>query len=332
MRLFGDTSYIVHYLRWLGLRPSRGAADRFELRRGGQARHPVPQLGRQRNDGRGRAVHHQRRLLQHVLPAVPGVDRGGQLPGEPDRLSRAGPGRATTACSRRRSWFPSTDTVRRRRGPAGLAQLRDPAVGQARQQLDVSSADELRRGLRAKNIHNTVTIALYAAGAVDPRLRRHRALPGRRRPLGLRGCARRSRWPPSAIFVVHRRLQRPGRPAGPAAQALRPQGCSIYDRAFWRHERFWKMAVGHAISSVFNGTPFKNVLWRLLGARIGRRVFDDGCRHARAERSSPSVTTARSTRAASSSATRRRTAGSSPTASRSVPAARSASAPGSTTA
>ena len=27
----------------------------------------------------------------------------------------------------------------------------------------------------------------------------------------------------------------------------------------------------------FDGTPFKNVLWRLLGVRIGRRVFDDGC-------------------------------------------------------
>jgi non-ribosomal peptide synthetase-like protein len=26
----------------------------------------------------------------------------------------------------------------------------------------------------------------------------------------------------------------------------------------------------------FNGTPFKTVLWRLLGVRIGGRVFDDG--------------------------------------------------------
>ena len=25
------------------------------------------------------------------------------------------------------------------------------------------------------------------------------------------------------------------------------------------------------------GTPFKNLVWRLLGVRIGRRVFDDGC-------------------------------------------------------
>ena len=28
---------------------------------------------------------------------------------------------------------------------------------------------------------------------------------------------------------------------------------------------------------MFNGTPFKGVIWRLLGVRIGRRVFDDGC-------------------------------------------------------
>ena len=28
---------------------------------------------------------------------------------------------------------------------------------------------------------------------------------------------------------------------------------------------------------IFNGTPFKNVIWRLLGVRIGKRVFDDGC-------------------------------------------------------
>ena len=59
-------------------------------------------------------------------------------------------------------------------------------------------------------------------------------------------------------------------------QALLPAGRSIYDRTFWRHERFWKVAATGYIQ-IFNGTPFKNVLWRLLGVRIGRRVFDDGC-------------------------------------------------------
>ncbi|WP_280694412.1 Pls/PosA family non-ribosomal peptide synthetase [Kitasatospora sp. GAS204B] len=56
---------------------------------------------------------------------------------------------------------------------------------------------------------------------------------------------------------------------------LRPRVCSIYDPYFWRHERLWKVPDTHF--AVFNGTPFKNVLWRLLGVRLGKRVFDDGC-------------------------------------------------------
>jgi non-ribosomal peptide synthetase-like protein len=57
---------------------------------------------------------------------------------------------------------------------------------------------------------------------------------------------------------------------------LRPQYCSIYDIAFWRHERFWKSSAMLYIRG-FDGTTFKPVIWRLLGVRIGRRVFDDGC-------------------------------------------------------
>jgi non-ribosomal peptide synthetase-like protein len=57
---------------------------------------------------------------------------------------------------------------------------------------------------------------------------------------------------------------------------VRPLFCSIYDRRFWRHERFWKVPAGPAVLQIFNGTPFKTAFWRLLGVRIGRRVFDDG--------------------------------------------------------
>ncbi|MER5409670.1 Pls/PosA family non-ribosomal peptide synthetase [Streptomyces sp. NPDC002769] len=56
---------------------------------------------------------------------------------------------------------------------------------------------------------------------------------------------------------------------------LSPRLCSIYDPYFWWHERLWKVP-DHYLN-IFNGTPFKNVIWRLLGVRIGRRVFDDGC-------------------------------------------------------
>ncbi|MET9446596.1 Pls/PosA family non-ribosomal peptide synthetase [Streptomyces cinerochromogenes] len=56
---------------------------------------------------------------------------------------------------------------------------------------------------------------------------------------------------------------------------MRPLLCSIYDRDFWLHERMWKIP-SHFLN-IFNGTPFKSLVWRLMGVRIGRRVFDDGC-------------------------------------------------------
>jgi len=36
------------------------------------------------------------------------------------------------------------------------------------------------------------------------------------------------------------------------------------------------MSIGGFLA-LFNGTPMKIVVWRLLGVRMGRRVFDDGC-------------------------------------------------------
>ena len=53
---------------------------------------------------------------------------------------------------------------------------------------------------------------------------------------------------------------------------LKPQYCSIYDRYFWRHERLWKLLAGAA----FNGTPFKPMIWRLLGVKVGKRLYDAG--------------------------------------------------------
>jgi non-ribosomal peptide synthetase-like protein len=72
----------------------------------------------------------------------------------------------------------------------------------------------------------------------------------------------------TAYYVLVERITTGFRP-------LRPQFCSIYDLYYWWHERLWK--VPDTYLNIFNGTPFKNVVWRLLGVRIGHRVFDDGC-------------------------------------------------------
>jgi len=63
--------------------------------------------------------------------------------------------------------------------------------------------------------------------------------------------------------------------AGLGFGRLTPKVVSIYDEYFWRHERYWKLCPPPMIR-LFKGTPFKNVISRLLGMKVGRKVFDDG--------------------------------------------------------
>jgi non-ribosomal peptide synthetase-like protein len=56
---------------------------------------------------------------------------------------------------------------------------------------------------------------------------------------------------------------------------LKPQIATVYDPAFWRVERYWKLMM--PVRTVLAGTPMRNALMRMLGVKVGRRVFDDGC-------------------------------------------------------
>jgi non-ribosomal peptide synthetase-like protein len=170
---------------------------------------------------------------------------------------------------------PVDGQVREGVGLLGAPSFDIPRSVERDRQLDVGNADELRRGLRAKNVHNTITMALFLLvrwmfffavtvlylGALDA----HASMGAFALVVANVGVF----FFTVAYWVSVDRLFRP-------LQALRPQGCSIYDRAFWRHERFWKISADTYLNA-FNGTPLKNVVWRMLGVRIGRRVFDDGC-------------------------------------------------------
>lgn len=58
--------------------------------------------------------------------------------------------------------------------------------------------------------------------------------------------------------------------------SLKPEIATVYDPAFWRVERHWKLS-DSPLAAAFAGTPMRNVISRLLGVKVGRRVFDDGC-------------------------------------------------------
>jgi non-ribosomal peptide synthetase-like protein len=133
---------------------------------------------------------------------------------------------------------------------------------------------EIARRLPAKNRHNLVTIGLYLlsrwillfAGllAIGVVLALFPTVTGIGLFVGTVGFYVFM----IAFFIV---LER----AAQGFRAMRPTVCSIYDVKFWRHERFWKFITYP--EPFFDGTPFKPLLWRLQGVRMGRRVFDDGC-------------------------------------------------------
>jgi non-ribosomal peptide synthetase-like protein len=56
---------------------------------------------------------------------------------------------------------------------------------------------------------------------------------------------------------------------------LEPEIATVYDPAFWRIERHWKLS-DNMLATAFAGTPMRNFIQRLLGVKMGRRVFDDG--------------------------------------------------------
>jgi non-ribosomal peptide synthetase-like protein len=139
----------------------------------------------------------------------------------------------------------------------------------------LETGEERCRRLRAKNRHNAVTagifllanfvdlyvIAVIGMFALD--------VYGRFGFLAAALATLASLVFSIAFFVL---LER----AVTAFKAMQPRFCSIYDRYFWWHERYWKMSGGTYLA-LFNGTPMKNLLWRALGVRIGHKVFDDGC-------------------------------------------------------
>jgi non-ribosomal peptide synthetase-like protein len=139
----------------------------------------------------------------------------------------------------------------------------------------LNTAAQRRHGLAAKNRHNAVTIALHL-------LVRYLYVLGL---LLIAFCPVWAwGWPDWAstvaaivgvltftvgYFVLVERILTWFCP-------LRPVQCSIYQADFWRHERYWKVPANSYLQ-MFNGTPAKSLIWRMLGVRIGRRVFDDGC-------------------------------------------------------
>ena len=176
-----------------------------------------------------------------------------------------------------KAMVPIEGEIREGVGLLGSPSFEIPRSVQRDTQFDhLRTGPSLHRALTAKNRHNAVTAAGYLFGRWMHVYGLTLLAWTTTRLYGLQGTwviALASIltlvWTTLFFAVVERAVQ--------VFLPLRPLYCSIYDRRFWRHERFWKSAAVTMHLHAFDGTPFKSGVWRLLGVRMGRRVFDDGC-------------------------------------------------------
>ena len=270
VRLLGDSSYVVTYLRALGYRMA--AAGQTGSNVGAELRHENPYTitvgpGTMLSDGVDlmnaefsssalRTEHlaiGARCFLGNAISVPPGAQLGDDV-------------------------FIGSKTMIPVDGRArsGIGLLGSPAFEIPRRRADEAdfalSRTGLRRRLAQKNAHNLRTIALFllaqwirvalltTLGLVAVNLDDTVGI-------SVVACAVLAAGPLNLGYEVL--LER----LSTRFQALSPQYCSIYDPYFWRHERFWKFSIQPGL---LNGTPFKSAVWRLLGVRVGRRLFDDG--------------------------------------------------------
>jgi non-ribosomal peptide synthetase-like protein len=274
--LFGDSSAIVHYLRYLGYDLNRVQQTGSNF--GTQVKHETPYFS---SVGSGTMVADGLSIINADFSStsfrVSRVSIGARnFLG--NHIAYPAQGRTGDNCLLgTKVMVPIDGKLREGVGLLGSPSFEIPRSVERDSRVDrLVSRAEMQRRLAAKNRHNAATIVMYllarwvhvfgvalvAAVAADLYHALGAAAVVLANVLVLLFTA--------AYFVLVERLA-----AG--FRALRPLYCSIYDRSFWRHERFWKGASVTAYLQVLNGTPFKNVAWRLLGVRLGRRLFDDGC-------------------------------------------------------
>ncbi|MGW0650882.1 Pls/PosA family non-ribosomal peptide synthetase [Streptomyces umbrinus] len=274
--LCGDSSYIVHYLRALGYDLSH--VEQTGSNFGTEVGHETPYLA---TVGSGTMVADGLSIMNAEFSGTSfRVSRTsiGARNFLGNHIAYPAGGRTGENCLlATKVMVPLDGEIREGVGLLGSPPFEIPRTVERDTRFDhLREGDELRRRLAAKNRHNLRTMGLFlfirwfdwfaltvlGFAAFDLYGELGTAgglLIGASLIVGLAFT--------TGYYVLVERLICRFRP-------LEPRLHSIYDPLFWRHERLWKIPDTHI--AIYNGTPFKNLLWKLLGVRIGRRVFDDG--------------------------------------------------------
>src|SRR5581483_902924 len=272
MDLFGDTSAVVHYLRAIGYR--LGTIIQTGSNFGATQRQDSPFLT---EIGSGTMVSDALSIMNtdysgssfRVLPVTIGTNNyfGNDI------AYPAGARTGDNVLLATKVMVPIDGPIRENCGLLGSPPFEIPRSVDRDCQPDRFADPQFRRArVKAKNRHNLLTAMLFLTVRYAQTL--GLLLIG---GLALQAFAP---TPPIGLFtevivsvvylqatqILAERMVR-------GFHRLTPQSCSIYDHYFWTHERLWKLLSG----PLYHRPPFNNLLRRLAGVRMGKRVFDDGC-------------------------------------------------------
>jgi non-ribosomal peptide synthetase-like protein len=273
-RLFGDSSFIVYYLRAIGYDLNKVIQTGSNF--GTEMKHDNPFLV---SVGSGTMVADALSLINADYSSTSfrmsrvriGADNflGNQV-------AYSAQGKTGDNCLLgTKVMVPLDGEVREGIGLLGSPSFEIPrSVLRDSQLADELNEDELKHRLRRKNRHNLATMGIFllvewgnaavlfllAFTMVD-------FFPN----FGTLSLAVAMTIVPFFSLFYHAFMER----AAQGFRPLRPRTCSIYEPYFWSHERYWKLMTERQLM-VFDGTPLKGLAWRLLGVKVGRRLFDDG--------------------------------------------------------
>jgi non-ribosomal peptide synthetase-like protein len=272
--IFGDSVLITRYLQWIGYKLNKVVQSGSNF--GVEQRHDIPTLC---DIGTGTMVSDG--LMMINAPMSSSSFRVSKVKlGEHSYLGNMiyypADGKTGSNCLLgTKVMIPVDGPVRENVGLLGSPCFEIPRAVERDQNLKIMDADTLRERIRAKTRYNLVTIAgflatgwLYLYVVLYSLFVAARYFPSQ----GLVAILAFAAVASLGGILWFAFLER----ASLGFKKLSPNVVSMYDQRFWRHERHWKFT-GSPIGSFFKGTPFKNVISRLVGVTVGRRVFDDGC-------------------------------------------------------
>ena len=240
--LFGDSSFIVHYMRYVGWNLNK--VEQTGSNMGTNQRHDNPFLC---NIGRGTMVSDGLSMINTHMSATSFQLAEAKI-GDNNYLGNDifYPPNGRTGANvpaRHQDDDPDRRPGARGRRPARLARVRNSAHGRPRprhERVDrrgdpprpPAPEERLQPRHRAALPAEPLDVGVRGAGAVDRRARQLRPL---RRVRAVRRDRRHRRPPRSLFFVL---LER----ASLRFRRLEPKIASIYDPYFWFHERHWKLS------------------------------------------------------------------------------------------